>query len=123
MMKKSIGKIIEISELNVKVLLYTQEVEIRDILRCEFEGQTYRFEVVEIDSNIAVSVPFKSVNGLKKGLDVDLEEGGLQIEYSDKILGKIYDSYGNIINREDNKEKSEHKKMFMKDIYLHKKYQ
>ena len=40
MMKKSIGKIIEISELNVKVLLYTQEVEIRDILRCEFEGQT-----------------------------------------------------------------------------------
>lgn len=123
MMKKSIGKIIEISELNVKVLLYTQEVEIRDILRCEFEGQTYRFEVVEIDSNIAVSVPFKSVNGLKKGLDVDLEEGGLQIEYSDKILGKIYDSYGNIINREDKKEKSEHKKMFMKDIYLHKKYQ
>ena len=110
MMKKSIGKIIEISELNVKVLLYTQEVEIRDILRCEFEGQTYRFEVVEIDSNIAVSVPFKSVNGLKKGLDVDLEEGGLQIEYSDKILGKIYDSYGNIINREDKKEKSEHKK-------------
>lgn len=123
MMKKSIGKIIEISELNVKVLLYTQEVEIRDILHCEFEGQTYRFEVVEIDSNIAVSVPFKSVNGLKKGLDVDLEEGGLQIEYSDKILGKIYDSYGNIINREDKKEKSEHKKMFMKDIYLHKKYQ
>ncbi len=104
-------------------MLYTQEVEIRDILRCEFEGQTYRFEVVEIDSNIAVSVPFKSVNGLKKGLDVDLEEGGLQIEYSDKILGKIYDSYGNIINREDKKEKSEHKKMFMKDIYLHKKYQ
>ncbi len=123
MMKKSIGKIIEISELNVKVLLYTQEVEIRDILRCEFEGQTYRFEVVEIDSNIAISVPFKSVNGLKKGLDVDLEEGGLQIEYSDKILGKIYDSYGNIINREDKEEKSEHKKMFMKDIYLHKKYQ
>ena len=123
MMKKSIGKIIEISELNVKVLLYTQEVEIRDIFRCEFEGQTYRFEVVEIDSNIAISVPFKSVNGLKKGLDVDLEEGGLQIEYSDKILGKIYDSYGNIINREDKEEKSEHKKMFMKDIYLHKKYQ
>lgn len=97
-MKKVVGKIIGISELNVKILLYSQEIKIRDILSCEFEEQLYKFEVVEINSNIALAIPFKRVAGLKKGIDVELEEGGLQIEYSKKILGKVFDPYGDDID-------------------------
>ena len=95
MMKKSIenkktviGRIIGISELNVKILLYSQDIELRNILSCEFEGTTYKFEVVEINSNIAMAIPFKRVLGLKKGIEVCLESDGLQIEYSENILRK-----------------------------------
>lgn len=97
-MKSSVGKIIGISELNIKVLLYNTEVKLRDILSCEFEENIYKFEVVEVNSNIATAVPFKRVAGLKKGIDVDLEEGGLQVEYSKKILGKVFDSYGKTLD-------------------------
>lgn len=97
-MKKVVGKIIGISELNVKILLYNQEIKIRDVLSCEFEGKFYKFEVVEIESNIAHAIPFKRVAGLKKGIDVEFEEGGLQIEYSDEILGKVFDPFGENID-------------------------
>lgn len=95
MMKKSIekeknviGRIIGISELNVKILLYSQDIELRNILSCESEGNIYKFEVVEINSNIAMAIPFKRVLGLKKGVEVCLESDGLQIEYSENILRK-----------------------------------
>ena len=91
---KLIGKIIGISELSVKVLLMDQDVRIRDILVCQNGKEEFKFEVIEISENIASLLPFKKVNGLRKGLDVYLEEGGLQIEYSPKILGRIYNSYG-----------------------------
>ena len=51
-MKKNVGKIIEVSELSVKVLLYDQNIRIKDVLQCELEGQIYKFEIIEIDSNI-----------------------------------------------------------------------
>ena len=89
-----IGKIISISELSIKILLINQDIKIRDILKCEYNKKTYKFEVIEISENIASLLPFERINGLKKGLDVYLEEGGLQIEYSPKILGRIYNSYG-----------------------------
>ena len=38
---KSVGKIIGISELNVKVLIYENNVKLKDILKCEQEGITY----------------------------------------------------------------------------------
>lgn len=91
---KFIGKIISISELSVKILMIDQDVRIRDILKCEYNNRTYRFEVIEISENIANLLPFEKINGLKKGVDVYLEEGGLQIEYSQKILGRVYNSYG-----------------------------
>ena len=91
---KIVGKIIGISELSVKVLLIDENVSLRDILECEFDDKTYEFEVVEINENIAKLIPFGRVNGLRKGLDVKLKEGGLQIEYSPKILGRVYNSYG-----------------------------
>ena len=45
-----------------------------------------------------MAIPFDSVNGVKKGIDLSLLEGGLQIEYSDKILGKMFNSYGATID-------------------------
>lgn len=99
MENKKVGKIIGVSDLNVKILLETDAIKIKDILCYKDEkGETHRFEVVEIDSNIALAIPFESVNGVKKGINLELIEGGLKIEYSDKILGKIFDSYGDTID-------------------------
>ena len=96
---KVVGKIISISELSVKVLLKDDDVQLRDILACNVDDQEYKFEVVELEENIASLLPFKRVNGLKKGLEVSLVEGGLQMEYSPKILGRIYNSYGEGIDK------------------------
>jgi len=93
-----VGKIIAISELNVKILLFDKDVAIKDILSCEHNGQVYRFEVQEINDNIVQALPLERILGLRKGLTVIKEEGGLQIEYSGQILGKMFDSYGNRID-------------------------
>ena len=94
-----VGKIIGVSDLNVKILLGADNIKINDILYYEDEKKNiHRFEIVEIDSNIALAIPFDSVNGVKKGIDLGLLEGGLQIEYSDKILGKMFNSYGATID-------------------------
>lgn len=103
--KEVIGRIIGISELNVKVLLFSENVKINDILTCEDEEGIRKFEVVQIDNNVASTVPFERVIGLKKGEAVTLEDGGLQIEYSDEILGKVFNPYGDVINHKELKSK------------------
>lgn len=75
MKKNSIGKIISVSDLNIKVLLNSNDVEIKDILYYEDETKdTHRFEIVEMDSNVALAIPFESVHGVKKGIDLYLAE-------------------------------------------------
>ena len=105
---KVVGKIISISELSVKVLLMDDNVNLRDVLVCKHDGVEDKFEVVELEENIASLLPFRRVNGLRKGLEVELLEGGLQMEYSPKILGRIYNSFGEGIDGK--KEKSEETK-------------
>ena len=47
MKKSSVGKIISISDLNIKILLSSSEVEIKDILYYEYdEKNLHRFEIV-----------------------------------------------------------------------------
>lgn len=72
---ESIGKILEISELNVKILLYNNKIQIKDLITCQIEEKEYEFEVVEIEENIAYAIPFERVIGLKKGLEVVKKEG------------------------------------------------
>ena len=96
--KEVIGRIIGISELNVKVLLFNESVKLNDILTYEDEDGIRKFEVVH---NVASTVPFERVIGLKKGGAVTLEKGGLQIEYSDAILGKVFSPYGDVINHKE----------------------
>lgn len=107
-----IGKIISISELNVKIFLKDDiQLKIRDILKTTKDDQEYKFEVVSIDENIVTTIPFDSVIGLKKGLDVVKESDGLAIQYSDEVLGKVFNSYGQLIDNQEIKE------VKTKDVY------
>lgn len=93
-----IGKIISVSNLRVDILLESKEIKIRDIVWTENNGGRNRFEVAQVNGSIALAIPLSSVNGLKKGLDVYLQEVGLQIEYSDQILGKVFNAFGELID-------------------------
>lgn len=98
MLDKKIGKIIAISDLNVKVLLFSNEIQINDILFATIRGEERSFEVVEINDMIATTIPFERVVGLKKGIELQKKDMGLSIQYSDEILGKVFNSYGKVIN-------------------------
>ncbi len=95
----NIGKIISISDINVRV--YTSKentLKVGDILYIKEKDKRRNLEVVEIENHIATTIPFQSVIGLKKGLDVYLSEKGLEIEYSNQILGRVFNSYGELID-------------------------
>jgi len=94
----SLGKIISISTMRIEVLLTDTNVRVRDIIKTvDFEPEN-RFEIAEIKGNIAIAIPFGSVIGLRKGVDVERVEGGLSMEYSSEILGKVFDPYGRLID-------------------------
>ena len=115
-----VGKIIAISDLNVRVLLFDNKVQLKDILSYTDEtGNKHRFEVIQIDESIATTIPFENVMGLKKGLDLELEEGGLQAYYSDDTLGKVFNAYSELID--DSKMKDETKRnVYDADLSLSK---
>ena len=96
-METCIGKIVFVSELNVQILLNGEKVKYHDVLEAKVKGKTYHFEVTEEDGNIVSAIPFQSVIGLKKGIEVYKTGESLSIPYSDEILGKTFDSYGNLI--------------------------
>lgn len=94
-----IGKIVAVSDLNVEIFLMQEgSVKIRDIVYTECSGEKRRFEVTEARGNTAYAIPFEGAMGLKKGMDIFWESDGLKIQYSDEILGKVFDSYGQLID-------------------------
>ncbi len=96
-METCIGKIVFVSELNVQILLNGEKVKFHDVLEAKVKGKTYHFEVTEEDGNIVSAIPFQSVIGLKKGIEVYKTGESLSIPYSDDILGRTFDAYGNLI--------------------------
>ena len=114
----NVGKIIFISELNVRVLLKENvQLNIHDILEAEKDGKKYQFEVLSIKDSIAMCIPFDNIIGLVKGLDVICLDNPINIEYSDRVLGRVFDSYGNIIDGMDfNSEKT--KNIYDKNLTL-----
>lgn len=96
-----VGKIIAVSDLIVKVLLNeSAKVIIKDILIARYNDREYKFEVVEITGFVAKAIALDDVLYLKKGIPLYKESGVLAIEYSDNILGKVFDSYGNVISND-----------------------
>lgn len=96
---KPIGKIISISDLNVRAIIGEGvKVKKQDVIYCLLNNEMVCFEVSGVDNNLVSSIPFGSVNGLRKGMEVYLRENGISIEYSDKILGHVFNSYGDLID-------------------------
>ena len=92
-----IGKIITINDISIEIILSNTSIKIGDIL--EIEGNSkYIFEVVEINNISATCLSLYCTRGLEKGAIVVKKSDGLEVEYSDKILGRIFDSYGNVID-------------------------
>ena len=94
-----VGKIISISDIRVNVYrLEDVEIKIGDVLRSEVGDKEYEFEVAEINGNEIVCVALKLVIGLSKGIDVFKKNDGLEVEYSEKILGRVFNAYGEPID-------------------------
>ncbi len=94
-----VGKIIAISDINVKIFFdIMSDLKINDILVTSTENRTYKFEIVELSGNVVTAIPLSGVIGLRRGLNVILNSDGLKIEYSDKILGRVFNSYGELID-------------------------
>ena len=92
-----IGKIITIGDISIEIILSSNDIKIGDIL--EVEGSSkYTFEVVEINNISATCISLYSTRGLQKGSIVIKKSDGIEVEYSDKILGRVFDSYGNVID-------------------------
>ena len=95
----AVGKIISIFDISVEIVLESQDIKVGDILQVEGSPQ-YRFEVVEISNTSATCISLESTRGLKKGANVELVSHGIHVEYSDKVLGRIFNSYGIPIDKQ-----------------------
>ena len=96
-----IGRIIGVSDLSVKILLNDpKQVKIQDILYTKYRDYVYKFEVVEVNGNVVKTIVFDNVMYLKKGIPIYRSDEKLAIEYSDQILGKVFDPYGNVISND-----------------------
>ena len=94
-----INKIISISDINIQIYCeIPQDFKIGDILSTTIGDKLYKFEVMEINNNTITAIPLSSVIGLKRGLPVTKYSDGLTIEYSDNILGRVFNSYGDLID-------------------------
>ena len=88
-----VGKIISIFDISIEVILSSDTVKIGDILTTQ-DNKEYSFEVVSINNVSATCISLYSTRGLQKGAAVVKTGDGLEFEYSDKILGRIFNSYG-----------------------------
>ena len=93
-----VGKIISIFDISVEVILSDENVKIGDILTVEGEDNNYSFEVVSINNISATCISLGSTRGLKKGTSVVKKSNGIEIEYSDNVLGRVFNSYGSVID-------------------------
>ena len=96
-----VGKVISIFDISIEVILSDSNVSIGDILEVKQNDVSYQFEVVEINNISATCISLDSTRGLKKGAEIKKISSSLEIEYSDKILGRLFNSYGETIDKKD----------------------
>lgn len=94
-----VGKIISIFDISVEIVLDSKDIKVGDILEVEGDSK-YRFEVVEISNTSAICISLETTRGLKKGVSVVIASNGIHVEYSDKVLGRIFNSYGTPIDKQ-----------------------
>ena len=104
-----VGKIISIFEISVEVIVSDNTIKIGDILE-SVDNSKYRFEVIEITNTTALCISLNSTRGLKKGTIVKKVDDGLKMEYSDAMMGRVFDAYGELL---DNKEFKSVKKKYI----------
>ena len=95
----AVGKIISIFDISIEVVLDSNDIKVGDILQVVGD-EKYRFEVVEISNTSATCISLETTRGLKKGAAVELVSNGIHVEYSDKVLGRIFNSYGIPIDKQ-----------------------
>ena len=113
------NKIISVSDINVKI--YSDkpgDIKVGEILGTNNNDNNYLFEVNEIANNVVTAIPLSSVIGLKRGVELVKVSDGLKIEYSDKILGRVFNSYGELIDRKLPFEKTHPKNIYEKNLSL-----
>jgi len=91
-----VGKVISIFDVSVKVILSSSELKVGDILTTQ-DGK-FDFEVVKVDSIEATCITLNTNHGLRKGARLIKKASSIEMEYSEKSLGRIFDSYGNVID-------------------------
>lgn len=92
-----VGKVVSISDISISAIIGVDNIKIGDILKSHTSDK-YFFEVVEINNKKVNCISLYSNHGLKKGEQLVLVDEGLQIEYSDKIFGRVFNSYGQVID-------------------------
>ena len=92
-----VGKVVAISDISINAIIDADNIKIGDILKSSTSDK-YFFEVVEINNKKINCISLYSNHGLKKGEELILVADGLKIEYSDKIFGRIFNSYGELID-------------------------
>ena len=114
-----VGKIISIFDISVEVILNDDSVKIGDILEVQGDS-SYSFEVVTINNISATCISLGTTRGLQKGASVCKRSNGIEVEYSDKILGRVFNSYGepmdNMILESEKKRSINNKTVSIKDI-------
>ena len=97
-MGESVGKVIAVSELNVRILVEDGKIHFQNVLYADVRGKRVCFEVAEEDGNVVSAIPLQSVVGLKKGTLVYRLEDSLSMQYNEELLGKVFDAYGELMD-------------------------
>ena len=96
-----VGEVISIFDISIEVILSDTNVSINDILVVEQDDKKYFFEVAEINNISATCISLNTTHGLKKGSDIKKHSSALETEYSDKMLGRLFNSYGETIDKKE----------------------
>ena len=96
-----VGKVISIFDISIEVILSDTNVSINDILVVEQDNKKYFFEVAEINNISATCISLNTTHGLKKGSDIRKYSSALDIEYSEKMLGRLFNSYGEVLDKKE----------------------
>lgn len=91
-----VGKVIAIFDVSITLILSSNDIVVGDILTTK-DGK-YDFEVVSINAHEATCITLNSNHGLKKGTNLIKKASSIEMEYSDNVIGRVFDSYGKVID-------------------------